>query len=311
MYLKRDFDIVKAKLLRNYYLTHECVWHFACLPAFLSAFGMMEGCVDEISMSNITKSNSALDDPLEKRELEKAISEKERKLNALIDEIEQLKIDLTVVKQEYDVKVGRLYLKLDEADLEILKFKKIEDLISKGFSFEEAQKIVEETLRKRREQIEEEYKKLDDEEKDIKSRKDISEEDEAELKKLWRKLAHKYHPDKANGNEEMMKKINKAYAGGDLETLHAIDQDEIGADIEAKTIEALKNKLAGLEKSINKISQEFEQLMRSEWYVLKENVDKAKKQKRDILSVLADKVLTDIAKKENQVSELKKKYGQR
>lgn len=261
-------------------------------------------------MSKIIKSNSELDEPLEKRELEKAISEREKKLNVLIDEIEQLKIDLTVVKQEYDVRVGRLYLKLDEVDLEILKFKKIEDLISKGFSFEEAQKVVKETLRKRREQIEEEYKKLDEEEKDIENRKDISKEDKAELKNLWRKLAHKYHPDKANGNEEMMKKINKAYAEGDLETLRAIDQNEVDADIEVKTIEALKNRLVGLEKSIKKIHQEFEQLKKSEWYILKENIEKAKKQKRDILSELADKVLSDIAKKENQVSELKKKYGQ-
>jgi hypothetical protein len=127
---------------------------------------------------------------------------------------------------------------------------------------------------------------------------------------MWYRLAHKFHPDLANGNEELMKKINKAYADGDIETLRAIDQNEVGADIEVKTIEALKNKLVGLEKSINKISKEFEQLKRSEWYILKENIEKANKQKRDILGELADKVLTDIAKKENQVSELKKKYGQ-
>ena len=260
-------------------------------------------------MTKIIKSNISLDEPLEKRELEKAISEKEEKLNALIDEIEQLRIDLTVVKQEYDVKVGRLYLKLDEVNLEILKFKKIEDLISKGFSFKEAQKVVEETLEKRREQIKEEYKKLDEEEKDIESRKSISEEEKEELKKIWHKLAHKYHPDKTNGNEEMMKKINKAYVEGDLETLHAIDQNEIGIDIGAKTIEALKSKLAGLKKSINKISQEFKQLKCSEWYILKENIEKAKKQKRDILSELSDKILADVAKKENQLGELKKKYG--
>ena len=165
-----------------------------------------------------------MDESLEKRELKKAISEKEKKLSTLIDEIEQLKIDLTLVKQEYDVRVGRLYLQLDEVNLEILKFKKIDDLISKGFSFEEAQKVVEEILRKRRKQIEEEYKKLDEEEKNIENRRNISEEDKAELKKLWHKLAHKFHPDKANGNERMMKKINKAYADGDLETLRAIDQ---------------------------------------------------------------------------------------
>lgn len=261
-------------------------------------------------MTKIVKSSSPLDEPVEKRELEKAISEKEKTLNALIDEVEQLKIDLTVVKQEYEIKVGRLYLKLDEVDLEILRFKKIEDLISRGFSFDEAQKIVEETLKKRREQIEEEYKKLDEEEKEAESRKSISEEDKEELKKLWRKLAHKFHPDKANGDEEMMKKINKAYAEGDLETLRAIDQNETGVDIGVKTIEALKGKLAGLEKSINKINLEFEHLKRSEWFILRENIEKAEKQKRNILSELADKVLTDIAKKENQLSGLKKKYGQ-
>lgn len=262
-------------------------------------------------MRKIIKSSVSLDEPLGKRELEKAISEKEKALNNLLDEVEQLKIDLTVVKQEYEIKVGRLYLKLDEIDLEILKFKKIEDLVSKGFSFEEAQKIVEETLKKRREQIKEEYKKLDEEEKEAESRKRISEEDKQELRKLWHKLAHKFHPDKAGGNEELMKKINKACAEGDLETLRVIDQSGAGADIEVKTIEALKNKLAGLEKSIGKISEELKQLKRSEWYILRENIKKAEKQKRDILSELAEKVLTDIAKKENLLDELKKKYGQR
>lgn len=264
-----------------------------------------------LHMTKLTKSNIQVDEPIEKRELKKAISEKEKKLNALIEEVEQLKIDLTIIKQEYDVNVGRLYLKLDKLDLEILKFKKIENLINNGFSFEEAQKIVEETLKKRHEQIEGEYKKLGEEEAEIESRKNISEEKKEELKKLWRKLAHQYHPDKANGNEEMMKKINKAYAEGDLETLRTIDQGEISNGIEVKTLEALKSKLAGLEKSINKINLEFEQLKHSEWYIMKENIDKAKKQKRDILGELADKVLTDIAKKENQVSELRKKYGQR
>lgn len=67
---------------------------------------------------------------------------------------------------------------------------------------------------------------------------------------MWRKLAHKYHPDKVGGNEEMMKKINKAYAEGDLETLRTIDQSGTGNGVEAQTIEALKSKLTGLEISI-------------------------------------------------------------
>ncbi|MEX0918479.1 MAG: hypothetical protein WDZ85_00705, partial [Candidatus Paceibacterota bacterium] len=134
-------------------------------------------------------------------------------------------------------------------------------------------------------------------------------EDKEELKKLWRKLAHKYHSDKSGGNDEMMKKINKAYAEGDLETLRTIDRTGAGDDIETQTIESLKNKLAGLETSIKKIYQEYESLKKSEWFILRENIEKAKKHNRDILSELADKVLSDVTKKENQVDELKKKYG--
>ena len=261
-------------------------------------------------MTKISKSNTSLDEPLEKRELQEAILEKEKLLIELIEEIEHFKIDLSVVKQEYDIKIGRLYLKLDETDLELLKFKKIEDLINKGFSFEEAQKVVEDSLKKRREQIEEEYKKLNEEEKDIERKKHISQEEQAELKKLFRKLAHKFHPDLTGGDDTMMKKINKAYADGDLEALRAIDQGEGIGSVDIKTIEELKNKLAKLEESIKKALYEQEQLKHSEWAILKESIEKAKKQKRDILSELADKVVEDIAKKENQLAELKKKYGQ-
>ncbi len=260
-------------------------------------------------MTKITKSNTSLDEPLEKRELQEAILEKEKLLIELIEEIEHFKIDLSVVKQEYDIKIGRLYLKLDEADLEILKFKKIEDLINKGFSLEEAQKVVEDTLKKRREQIEEEYKKLNEEEKDIEKRKTISQEEQEELKKLFHKLAHKFHPDLTGGDDSMMKKINKAYADGDLEALRAIGQGGDIGNISIETIEELKNKLARLEESINKALSEKDQLNRSEWAILKESIEKAKKQKRDILSELAEKVVEDIAKKENQLDELKKKYG--
>lgn len=262
-------------------------------------------------MTKISKSNTSLDEPLEKRELQEAILEKEKLLIELIEEIEHFKIDLSVVKQEYDIKIGRLYLKLDETDLELLKFKKIEDLINKGFSFEEAQKVVEDSLKKRREQIDEEYKKLNDEEKDIEKRKTISQEEQEELKKLFRKLAHKFHPDLTGGDDTMMKKINKAYADADIEALRAIDQGEGVGNTDINTIEELKTKLATLEEAIKKALDEQEQLRHSELAILKESIEKAKKQKRDILSELAEKVTEDIAKKENQLNELKKKYGQR
>ena len=61
-------------------------------------------------MSNIVKSNISLDEPLEKQELKRAISEKEKILSAILEKVEKLKIDLSILKQEYDIKIGRLYL---------------------------------------------------------------------------------------------------------------------------------------------------------------------------------------------------------
>lgn len=256
------------------------------------------------------KLDVSLNEPIEKRELQQTISEKEKLLIELVEEIERFKIDLYTIKQEYDIKVSRLYLKLDKTNLEILKFKKIEDLINKGFSLEKSRKIVEDILKKKHEQIEEEYKKINEEEKDIEKRKTISQEEQEELKKLFHKLAHKFHPDLIGGNDAMMKKINKAYANRDLEILRAIDQDEDSVNVEIKTIEELLSKLARLKESIKKALYEQEQLKHSEWAILKENIEKAKKQKRDILNELAEKVIKDIAKKENILDELKKKYGQ-
>lgn len=262
--------------------------------------------------TGILTPNTSLDEPLEKKELEKSVSEKEKLLVDLLQEIEQLKIDLSITKQEYDVKIGRLYLRLDEVNLEILKFKKIEDLLDQGLSFLEARKIVEESLKSHYEQIRDEYEKLKEEENALKNQKELNEKERQELKKLYHKLAHKFHPDLTGGNDLMMKKINKAYAEGDIDTLRAIDRENL-SDETAKTtsIEELKNKLQALEKLILKTGSEYEILKKSEWFILKENIENAKTQKRDLLNELSDKILTDIAKQENHLKEFNKKYGQR
>ncbi|HUC88427.1 MAG TPA: DnaJ domain-containing protein [Candidatus Paceibacterota bacterium] len=262
-------------------------------------------------MTNIVKSNISLDEPLEKQELKRAISEKGKILSVILERVEKLKIDLSILKQEYDIKIGRLYLKIDETDLEILKYKRIEDMLDQGFSFLDAQKIVEETLKEHHEKIKEDFHKLDEEEKDFENRKIVSLDEQEEIKKLFHKLAHKYHPDLVNGNEEMMKKVNKAYSEADLETLHAIDLEESVTDSETTTIQLLKLKLIGIDKAIEKANNNLKTLENSEWSILNKNIEKTLKQKRNLLNELADTILTELAKKENQLGELKKKYGQR
>ena len=259
----------------------------------------------------LAHSNISLDDTLEKKNLERAIAEKEAQLAEILEQTEKVKLDLSVTKYEYDIKIGRLYLKLDEIDLEILKLKKIGDLMDQGLSYEDAKKKIDESLQKRKDHIEEEYKKLDDEEKSIKSKKHVSEYEQEEIKRLFRKLAHKFHPDLNNGDDVMMKKVNEAYANNDLESLRAIDESRHVGDVTIRTIEKLKEKLVKVENAVAKANQQYILLKKSEWFVLRENMETASQRKRDLLNELADKVLTEIAKKQNQLAELNKKYGQR
>jgi len=202
----------------------------------------------------------------EKQELEMKIAESEKVLLHTIEKVEELKINLSSIKQEYDIKIGKLYLRLDEIELEILKYKKIEDALNNNITFKEAEVIVEEKIKKNRERIFEQYHKLDEDEKIYKDRKNIPEDEKDELKKLWYKLALKHHPDLSHGNEEIMKKINKAYEDGDIDTLRMIDNGQINDDSESNTIESLKIKLEDLKKSINKADNELNEMIKSEWY---------------------------------------------
>lgn len=255
--------------------------------------------------------DTSIDKTSKQRELENAILEKEILLAELLADTERLKVDLSVLKKEYDVKIGRLYLKLDKIDLEILEFKEIEDLISKGLSFKEAQMVVGARLKDRQEQIREEYEKLNREESEVEKHKKLSDEERDELKKLYRKLAYRYHPDLTCGDDAIMKKINAAYAQGDLEILRLINKEEVVIGVKELALKDLENKLKALEVAIQKVDDEFKNLQDSEWSILRSSIDKAKEQNRDVLSELSEKILSEISKKEKSLNELKQAYEQR
>lgn len=264
--------------------------------------------------TKLVTTNNSLDESAEKKILRQKVQELKNELLLLTEKVEQLKINLVVIKQEYDIRIGRLYLQMDELDLEILEFKKIEDLLKRKFSLEEAKKIVEETLKARQKTIDEEYTKLEEEEEAVEKRKNIPENEKEELKKHWRSLAHKYHPDLARNDEdrkryeEIMKKINKAYADGDLEALKAIEQKHI-EDSDSISAELLKTKLQDIESAIVRLEKEHSMLKKSEWQVWKNNIEEAKKQSRDLLLELEQKLLQDISAKEVILQNYQKQYG--
>lgn len=168
-------------------------------------------------------------------ELTVLISEKENEASGLSVEIEDLKIELGIFLGEYSSRVGVLYLELDAIKLQIREYElrkniaeraefdesgdDIEDEIAEAFS-DEREKI-ERMKRENSESSKEREKTIEREKK----RSHLGDDAVQEVKKLYKTLALKFHPDKAKGdearlrNQEIMKEINAAYEEDDLESL--------------------------------------------------------------------------------------------
>ena len=115
--------------------------------------------------------------------------------------------------------------------------------------------------------------------------KPLSEEEEAELRSLWKQLVKLFHPDlvhddpeKAETYHKLTQAINQAKAAGDLETLKAIAADpeaffkkngwasvNLGG---SDDLETLKARLEMLLKQIEEVQKATEELLASEDYQL-------------------------------------------
>ena len=252
-------------------------------------------------MSKSTK-HWEIDESFEVKELKKEISIKEKELAEIITDTENLKNELSILKQKYDSEIGRLYLQLDEIEIEISQFKTIEELVEKWLSREEAEMIIWERTRKEQEKIQKQYSAIQEQEDEIEKRKKISDEEQKELKQLYKKLALKFHPDMYNGDDTLMKKINQAYEQNDLEALRLLDQTDSLWDTLRNWLEDLVNRLEKLNKLIENKAKELEDLKNSEWYVFHENLH----QNKNLLGELKEKIVSNINLKKKELISLKK-----
>ncbi len=253
-------------------------------------------------MTKSKKSILELGETLEVEELKKEISIKEKELVEIITDTENLKNELSVLKQKYDSEIGRLYLQLDEIEIAISQFKTIEELVEKWLSREEAEMIIGERTRKEQEKIQKQYSEIQEQEDEIEKRKKINEAEQKELKQLYKKLALKFHPDVCGGDDTLMKKINQAYEQNDLEALRLLDQTDSFWENQSNWLEDLRKNLNNINKLIEAKNKELEQLKNSEWYVFHKNLQKNK----NLLGELKEKIISDINTKKKELISLKK-----
>jgi exonuclease VII small subunit len=140
----------------------------------------------------------------------------------------------------------------------------------------------------------------------------VSENTEAQIKKIYRQLARRYHPDLAADEAEriyrteMMTAVNDAYAARSLAELMALVQElerhgqtdafaekETGVDM----VKALEEELARCQRRLRQIELEMHSLYTHHLVELSTEVKFGKQQGRDILAEMAEEVERRIARK--------------
>ncbi len=244
------------------------------------------------------------------------IAEKENEASELLIQVQNINITLNVFLGEYNSRVGLLYVKLDKIKLKVKEYQlridlaqgkktsqhdldSIEDEVNQTFT-EERQKIND--LGGEASEAADEYREYLEQEE---SGPTLNTEDKEELKRLYRRLAIKFHPDKARDDKRrkkyhsIMAVINEAYRNKDQRTLReymsrAEREEKIAKETPVETLARLKADYDTILGIIAKRYAELDDLKEDETYKLKVKVDDAKKEDRDLLQELADNIKEEI-----------------
>jgi len=260
---------------------------------------------------------------------EARLSEKENEASDLSLQIQDIKIAMNLFLGEYYSRVGIFYVKLDKLKLRIKEYEhRIAVAQGKKLTPENLESIeaqVDETFSQQRRKVDDleneasesaqEYDKYLEQEK----RKPFDEVFQQELKRIYRRLALKFHPDKAKDEKQARKfqkifaAIAEAYKKGDLETLkkymkQAEREERIARETSEEKLARLKNDYERVLDIIAKLQAELKELKTDETYKLKEKIDQAKKDGKDLLQKLAADTKEEIAENQARLDNLVAEY---
>ncbi len=140
-----------------------------------------------------------------------------------------------------------------------------------------------------------------------------------ELKKLYREVAKRLHPDLATEDEErarrteLMAEANRAYEEGDEARLRAIlhewesSPESVKGEGPGADLVRIIRKIAQAEERLKVIDSEMTELRASDLYRLKVKADEAQAEGRDLLAEMAAQVDQEIAVAEKRLAELTRK----
>ncbi len=252
----------------------------------------------------------------EQREINRllqAIDEKRGQVEELTVTKEHLKAEVDLFQHRYNAHVGHVYLELDKVDLETKEYRLRLQLRRENISEEEIEARVESCFRENRARIDASEVQKEDEQN---SQKDALPDKEAKhLQSLYRKLAKRFHPDKAeqpeeqNRREQLMPLINRAYHEQDIQILErlSIGETDFSIDTEDTTAvkrERLQTELRSLNRATAELRSEINRVKTGRTYRLKEQVETAEKNGQDLLTTLAGDLKRKVQSSRSQLTRL-------
>jgi hypothetical protein len=180
----------------------------------------------------------------EEREYTRYLTEieaRKRRVAVLSVELQALKIDLARFEAEYHARIGALFVDLDRLRLAIDEYERRIVRLQEDPTADptDIERDLGREFGARREGVraeEEEARGYEDAYRRERQRPRLSAEAETDIKRLYRDLARRFHPDLARTEEErrrremVMQRVNAAFRERDLRTLEAISREEEIAD---------------------------------------------------------------------------------
>ena len=252
----------------------------------------------------------------EEKELDRllhAIEDKRKQVEDLTVTVEQLKKEVDLFQHKYNSHVGRFYLELDQIDLEAQEYRLRLKLQQENISAEEIERRVEACFKENRAR----FNTVDNEKESKKKtkKKQLPDEEANYVKNLYRKLAKRFHPDKAehpdeqNRHEQLMPLINKAYEDQDLLILERLnigetDFKETTEQNHKEKREQLHKNLRNLNRIMSELRSEVNRVKAGRTYQLKQQVENAEKNGNDLLSTLAADLKRRVKSSKKQLTNL-------
>lgn len=252
----------------------------------------------------------------EEKEVEKllqTIEEKRKQVEDLTVTVEQLKEEVDLFQHKYNSHVGRFYLELDQLDLEAQEYRLRLQLQQENVSAEEIEKRVEACFKENRAR----FNTVDNDKNSKKKKKknQLPDKEAKYFQNLYRKLAKRFHPDKAehpdeqDRHEQLMPLINRAYEDQDLLILERLNIGE--TDITEQTEQTHKEKreqlhkdLRNLNRIMSELRSEINRVKAGRTYQLKQQVENAEKNGNDLLSTLAADLKRKVKSSKKQLTNL-------